>query len=64
MKNICVRGFYVTINYRGTAAVKRRRESINEIIFPEKLVTDEIRIVLEHPSGLIPAALFAVKCYE
>ena len=39
-------------------------QSINEIIFPEKLVTDEIRIVLEHPSGLIPAALFAVKCYE
>ena len=39
-------------------------QSINELVFPEKLVTDEVKIVLEHPSGLIPAALFAVKCYE
>lgn len=39
-------------------------QSINEFVFPEKLVTDEIKIVLEHPSEMIPAALFAVKCYE
>lgn len=39
-------------------------QSINELIFPEKLNTDELRIVLEHPSAFIPASLFAVKCYE
>lgn len=39
-------------------------QSINELLFPEKLNTDELRIVLEHPSTFIPASLFAVKCYE
>lgn len=39
-------------------------QSINELLFPEKLNTDELRIVLEHPSAFIPASLFAVKCYE
>lgn len=39
-------------------------QSINEVVFPEKLNTDEIRIVMEHPSAFIPASLFAVKCYE
>lgn len=39
-------------------------QSINELVFPEKLNTDELRIVLEHPSAFIPASLFAVKCYE
>lgn len=38
-------------------------QSINELLFPEKLNTDELRIVLEHPSAFIPASLFAVKCY-
>lgn len=39
-------------------------QSINELLFSEKLDTDELRIVLEHPSAFIPASLFAVKCYE
>lgn len=39
-------------------------QSINELLFPEKLDTEELRIVLEHPSAFIPASLFAVKCYE
>lgn len=39
-------------------------QSINELLFPEKLNTDGLRIVLEHPSAFIPASLFAVKCYE
>lgn len=39
-------------------------QSINEIDFPEKLVTDEIKIVFERSSDIIPVALFAVKCYE
>lgn len=39
-------------------------QSINELLYPEKLNTDELRIVLEHPSAFIPASLFAVKCYE
>lgn len=39
-------------------------QSINEVVFSEKLNTDEIRIVMEHPSAFIPASLFAVKCYE
>lgn len=38
-------------------------QSINEIIFQDKLITNELKIILEHPSTLIPAALFAVKCY-
>lgn len=39
-------------------------QSINELVFPEKLITSEIRIVFERSSDLIPVALFAVKCYE
>ncbi|WP_291592044.1 FAD-dependent oxidoreductase [Bacteroides sp.] len=39
-------------------------QSINELVFPENLITSEVRIVFERSSDLIPVALFAVKCYE
>lgn len=42
---------------------EHNHESINHIILSEQLVTDEIKIVMEHPSVAIPAALFSVKCF-
>lgn len=43
---------------------KGNYQTINVIEFSEQLSTDKLRIVLEHPSSLVPAALFSVGCYE
>lgn len=43
--------------------VNGNHQSINQLVLSERLLTNEIKIVMEHPSTFIPAALFAVKCY-
>jgi len=35
----------------------------NEILFDTPLQTTKLKLILQHPSAEVPAALFAVRCY-
>lgn len=60
----CVRHYRI-FDGRGTllAEVAANHQTRNSIRFPEPVLTDKLRIELEHPSGTVPAALFRVRCY-
>ena len=60
----CVRNYRIedgsgTIVYRKTDNYQTR----NVIAFKESLTTDRLTLHVEHPSGNVPASLFAVRCY-
>jgi hypothetical protein len=42
---------------------KNNHQTRNQITFEKEIVTKNLTIELQHPSGNIPAALFAVRCY-
>ncbi|MEQ9441354.1 MAG: FAD-dependent oxidoreductase [Cyclobacteriaceae bacterium] len=39
-------------------------QTINRIVLPQAVVTDQLTIQLEHPSADVPAGLFAVYCFS
>jgi hypothetical protein len=60
----CVRQFSIlgqndTLIYRCTDNHQTRRA----IELPEPITTDRLTIELAHPSGVIPASLFEIRCY-
>jgi len=42
---------------------KNNYQTRNQVVFEKEIVTKNLTIELQHPSGNIPAALFAVRCY-
>lgn len=38
-------------------------QTINTITFDKPVITDKLTVHVEHPSGNVPAALFAIRCY-
>jgi hypothetical protein len=45
-------------------AKKGNYQTKNTINFQEPLTTNELTVVLEHPSENVPAALFSIRCYS
>jgi len=60
----CVRN-YVVRNDRNEIIFEQKNnyQTRNQITFEKEIVTKNLTIELQHPSGKIPAALFAVRCY-
>lgn len=45
-------------------AKKGNYQTKNTINFKEPIITNELTVVLEHPSENVPAALFSIRCYS
>ncbi|WP_133555044.1 FAD-dependent oxidoreductase [Pedobacter duraquae] len=60
----CVRD-YVVKNDAGDTIFEQKNnyQTRNQILFEKGVLTKNLTIELQHPSGNIPAALFAVRCY-
>jgi hypothetical protein len=61
----CIRNYYIeddsgNIIYRK----KGNYQTVNKIRFDEPLVTSRLTLHVEHPSAEVPAAVFAVRCYN
>ncbi|MEX0882541.1 MAG: FAD-binding dehydrogenase, partial [Cyclobacteriaceae bacterium] len=60
----CIKTFKVCDGKGNTVAeVNDNHQSIYHLKLAEPLKTDKLKIVLEHPGGEIPAALFGVVCF-
>jgi hypothetical protein len=61
----CVRNFSI-IDQSGKVVYKKEDnyQSLNTILLDEALVTDMLQLKCDHPSKDIPAAVFAIRCYE
>lgn len=61
----CVRDYQIE-DENGTIVYEKQDnyQTINEILFEQPLTTKQLKIVLQHPSANVPAALFAVRCYS
>jgi len=60
----CVRNYVVkNDNNEIIFEQKNNYQTRNEIIFEKEIIAKNLTIELQHPSGNIPAALFAVRCY-
>jgi hypothetical protein len=61
----CVRN-YSMVDGTGKVLYKMENnyQSVNQIFFEEAVSTDSILLKCEHPSGDVPAAVFAIRCYE
>jgi len=60
----CVRN-YVIKNDAGEIIFEQKNnyQTRNQVTFEKEIVTKYLTVELQHPSGKIPAALFAVRCY-
>lgn len=60
----CVQN-YVIKNDAGEIIFEQKNnyQTRNQVTFEEEIVTKHLTVELQHPSGKIPAALFAVRCY-
>lgn len=61
----CVRN-YIIADQAGNVIYKKtdNYQTVNKITFDEALVTDSVNFFFEHPSTEVPAAVFAIRCYE
>lgn len=61
----CIRNYTITDGNGNQLFVKKDNyQSINIIELKETVLTDELTLQFEHPSAEIPAALFAIRCYN
>jgi hypothetical protein len=61
----CIRNYTITDGNGNQLFVKKDNyQSINIIELEETMLTDELTLQFEHPSAVIPAALFAIRCYS
>lgn len=61
----CVRNYRIADGSGNTLFEKSGNyQTRNSITFTTPVHTDELVIHLEHPSELVPAALFAIRCYS
>ena len=61
----CVRSYSI-VDGMGNVVynMENNYQSVNQIIFEDAVSTDSILVKCEHPSGEVPAAVFAIRCYE
>ena len=61
----CVRSYSI-VDGMGNVVynMENNYQSVNQIIFEDAVSTDSILLKCEHPSGEVPAAVFAIRCYE
>lgn len=61
----CVRN-YVIKDDSGKVVYRKKEnyQTVNRIRFDEPLHTSALFIEVEHPSAMVPAAVFSVRCYE
>ena len=61
----CVRNYSIT-DSAGNVIYKKvdNYQTVNRISFDEALFTDSIYFFFDHPSNNVPAAVFAIRCYE
>lgn len=61
----CVRNYHIE-DERGAVVYQKKSnyQTLNDIVFEQPLRTKKVKIVLQHPSVDVPAALFAIRCYS
>lgn len=60
----CVRNYYIYDSQGNLLKeMKDNHQTRNIISFDKPVVTDTLRIVCEHPSEDVPAAIFEIRCY-
>lgn len=61
----CVRNYSIR-DQKGQVIYRKQDnyQTINRIAFKEPVVTDRLEINLEHPSAEVPAAVFAICCFN
>lgn len=60
----CVRNYIIkNDNNEIIFEQKNNYQTRNQVILEKEIITKNLTIELQHPSGNIPAALFAVRCY-
>lgn len=61
----CVRN-YTIIDDTGKVVYKKEGnyQTCNKVVFDTALITGSIHFIFEHPSNNVPAAVFAIRCYE
>lgn len=61
----CVRN-YILKDDKGNIIhqVTGNYQTINHIVLPKPIVTQQLVLEVEHPSATVPAAVFAIRCYS
>jgi hypothetical protein len=60
----CVRNYYIEDD-KGNKIYQKQGNfhTINEIVLDEPITTTKLKVVLEHPSELVAASVFSIRCY-
>ncbi|HTN38392.1 MAG TPA: FAD-dependent oxidoreductase [Arachidicoccus sp.] len=60
----CIRNYHIEDDSGNVVYEKNNNfQTVNEIYFDTPLFTRKLRLVVEHPSSEIPAAIFSLRCY-
>jgi hypothetical protein len=61
----CVRNYHIEDEQgRMVYQKKDNYHTRNEILFESPVETKKLKVILEHPSGDVPASLFSLRCYS
>lgn len=61
----CVRNYYIEDDNGNTIYQKKDNfQTNNEILFKTPVVTKMLKIVMDHPSDTVAAAVFSIRCYS
>lgn len=61
----CVRNYHIE-DEQGRVVYQKKDNyhTRNEILFESPVETKKLKVILEHPSGDVPASLFSLRCYS
>ncbi|MCH5719509.1 FAD-dependent oxidoreductase [Niabella hibiscisoli] len=61
----CVRNYYIEDD-KGNRVYQKSDNfhTINNIIFNEPVITEKLKLVVEHPSKQVAASIFSIRCYS